>query len=242
MPQPDAPLPECSSDESNIPLDDDTITAIDEEVDARMAQELMTVAETKCRWTIEPTGPNGGTAINQAGTIWTLSDMQRGWNANGQVLAARAQYKKLYVKFLIKANSQLSGAQFARIIIFIDKQNIISDVFNVAINQYGLLDNFFEPVTRGERSFLAHRNFLGIDYTHFLHDEVVSLHPGAEYNYNGIFKHIHIPLHKWRTTFDASGDGFAVTNCLRMAIMSNVPSGGEPPTVEFTAALEYTDA
>lgn len=246
LPQADAPLPP-SSDDDTTPLDDTMVAAIDAEVDARMAAQMMTIAETKCRWrVIPPNALDPGIPVSLFGQIYTLNDMNRGDAFNGQRIAARVHMKKLYLKWFARAHPDRPAAQFVRVIVFIDKQNRIDNVFNLAVNELGLLDNFFEPSSRLYRAFLAHKNFLGIDYTHFLHDQVIELKANSDtYNYSGYHGKIDLDLRRWTTTFaaaDIDNIGVNVTNALKIAFIGDVLIGDNPPFIQFTSALEYTDA
>jgi len=246
LPQADAPLPP-SSDDDTTPLDDATIAAIDAEVDGRMAAQMMTIAETKCRWRIvPPNATDSGVPVGLFGQIYTLNDMNRGDAFNGQRIAARVHMKKLYLKWFARANPGRAAAQFVRVIVFIDKQNRIDNVFNLSVNELGLLDNFFEPSSRFYRAFLAHKNFLGIDYTHFLHDEVIELQAYTRLaNYSGYHGKIDLDLRRWTTTFqaaDVDNIGVNVTNALKIAFIGDVLVDDNPPQIQFTSALEYMDA
>lgn len=253
LPQPDAHLPssdsaqpQSSDDDTGPALTPQEVTTIDAEVDAYMAEEMMTVAETKCRWSIVPVDDSSGVPVGLGGQIFTLNDMALGINYNGQRLAARCRMTKLHLKYVLRGNISRGVTQFVRIIVFMDKQNRIDQLFDLSVNQNGLLDNFFEPVARGYRALLAHRNYLGIDYTHFFYDRVHRLSSfSGDTDEDGIYGTIDIDLHRWTTTFEAAdvaGAGVNVTNSLKVAFQGDVMLGNNPPNIQFTAAVEYTDA
>lgn len=244
LPQPDAPLPptdsNCTAD------DDDTIdtTAIDAEVDRRVAADLSMVIgiETKVIKTKVPSGLGSAPFVTWLGNSYLLNITNQG-TADGQILGVQTRLRSVHVKWLAHANPGAIVSQLLRFVIVRDKQGNQPDIFDTAQPTTALMDDYYNSTVNGQTAILAFQNWEAHDYSHILHDETILLQKNSDQiASNSDYRHgqVKIDLHNMRSQCDNTG--IPLTNLIRLMVWSNINPANDPPYFRFTAQVEYTDA